>query len=52
MHIALLIEDFGDDISVEEQMCLPGVFCVCQDIEKEKQGEIILHKDLNVIFNL
>jgi len=26
MHIALLIEDFGDDLSVEEQMCLPESF--------------------------
>ena len=25
MNVALLIEDFGDDLSVEEQMCLPGV---------------------------
>ena len=51
MHIALLIEDFGDDLSVEEQMCLPESFAYV-GIQKKKSMGNILHKDLNVIFNL
>ena len=52
MHIALLIEDFGDDLSVvEEQMCLPESFAYVGIQKKKSMGNIFckdLKKQLNV----